>query len=75
MQEKLRIFNHFHYLRKENSKADFDAILMTSPVGEATAFLVKDLVPGKDIAVMNVRKQKDLSENYLRRYLPDHRFP
>jgi len=48
---------------------------MTSPVGEATAFLVKDLVPGKDIAVMNERKQKDLSENNLRRYLPDHRFP
>jgi acyl-CoA synthetase (AMP-forming)/AMP-acid ligase II len=55
------------------SPAEIDAVLAVHPgVSEAMAFPVPDPVLGEDIAVMIVRKQDNLSENDLRRYLLDH---
>ena len=58
------------------SPAEIDAVLAVHPgVSEAMAFPLPDPVLGEDIAVMIVRKQDNLSENVIRRYLLDHLAP
>lgn len=58
------------------SPSEIDAVLAAHPgVSETMAFPVPDPVLGEDIAVMIVRKQENLSENDLRRYLLDHLTP
>jgi acyl-CoA synthetase (AMP-forming)/AMP-acid ligase II len=58
------------------SPSEIDAVLAAHPgVSEAMAFPVLDPVLGEDIAVMIVRKQDNLSESDLRRYLLDHLTP
>jgi acyl-CoA synthetase (AMP-forming)/AMP-acid ligase II len=55
------------------SPSEIDAVLMAHPgVLDAMAFPIKDPVLGEDIAAMIVRKQENLSEDDLRRYLLDH---
>lgn len=56
--------------------SEIDAALMSCPgVSEAMAFPIHDPVLGEDIAAMVVRKQKDLSEADLRRFLLDNLTP
>ena len=56
--------------------SEIDAALMSCPgVSGAMAFPIHDPVLGEDIAAMVVRKQKDLSEADLRRFLLDNLTP
>jgi acyl-CoA synthetase (AMP-forming)/AMP-acid ligase II len=58
------------------SPSEIDAVLTAHPgVSEAMAFPVPDPFLGEDIAVMIVRKQDNLSENDLRKFLLDHLMP
>jgi oxalate---CoA ligase len=58
------------------SPSEIDAALISCPgVSEAMAFPIRDPVLGEDIAALVVRKQKDLTEAYLRRFLLDSLAP